>query len=98
MNSKDLKSILTSFSIVLFYFYATAGIVKLIMNTDNEYHFDGRVKFLFLLQILFFFIYVIGMYYLVGPYRIDSFYLVYIIFQIAYVIVGVFSNSLIKNK
>jgi hypothetical protein len=98
MDSKDLKSILTSFSIILLYFYATAGIVKLIMNTDDEYQFDGRVKFMFLLQILFFFVYVVGMYYLVGPYRINDFYLAYVIFQIAYVVIGVFSNSLIKNK
>lgn len=98
MDYKDLKSILTSLSIILIYFYATAGIVKLIWNTDNEYMFDGRVKFLVLLQILFFFIYVFGMYYIVGVYRINSFYLAYAIFQIIYVVVGVFSNSFIKDK
>lgn len=97
MDSKDLKSILTSLSIVLLYFYATAGIVKLIMNTDDDYKFDGRIKFIFLLQILFFFIYVIGMYYIVGPRHIEGFYLAYAIFQIAYVVIGVFSNSLIKR-
>lgn len=98
MDSKDLKSILTSLSIVLLYFYATAGIVKLIWNTDDEYMFDGRIKFIFLLQILFFFIYIFGMYYLVGVHRIDGFYLAYAIFQIAYIVIGTFSNLLIKNK
>jgi len=94
---KDLKSLLTSLGLILLYYYATAGIVKLIWNTDDDYRFEGRVKFLTLLSILFSIIYVFGIYYIVGSYHVDAFYKGFIIAQLIYVGLGVVLNMLIKR-
>jgi hypothetical protein len=96
--NKDIKSLLTSAGIVLFYVFATIGIVRLLWNTDNEYMFEGRVKFLILSSILFSLFYIIGIYHLVGPYHVDMFYKVLIYGQLLYIIVGLLSFTFIKPK
>ena len=51
MDYKDIKSLLSSLGFILFYIFATAGIVKLFWDTKDDYRFEGRVKFLLLFQI-----------------------------------------------
>ena len=51
--NKDLKSLLTSLGIILIYFVATAGIVRLLWNTKDDSIFAVRVKFLVTLSFLF---------------------------------------------
>lgn len=97
MDNKDIKSILTSLGIILLYQYATAGLVKLIWNTDDDYKFEGRVKFLSLLLVLCSIIYVFGIYYIVGVYRVDAFYKVFLIGQFIYVGLGVALNMVIER-
>jgi hypothetical protein len=98
MNDKELKSLFTSLGIILLYFYATVGIVKLFWNTDNDYKFEGRVKFLVLLSILVSIIYIIGAPYIVGLHKVDPYYKAFIGLQLIYVGVGLISNLLIKSK
>ena len=97
MDNKDFKSLLTSLGIILLYYYATAGIVKLIWNTDDDYKFEGRVKFLSLLSILSSIIYVFGIYYIVGLHYVDIFYTGFIVIQLIYVGLGITLNILIKR-
>ena len=94
---KDFKSLLTSLGLILLYRYATAGIIKLIWNTDDDFKFKARVDFISLLSVLFSIIYIFGIYYVVGIYRVDAFYKVFIIGQFIYVGLGVTLNLLIER-
>ena len=96
--NKDIKSLLTSAGIILFYVFATIGIVRLLWNTDNEHMFEGRVKFLILFSILFSLFYIIGIYHIVGPYHTDMFYKIFVYGQFIYVVVGLLSFTFIKPK
>ena len=51
--NKEIKSIAYTFIFLLIYLWATKGIVKLLFNTDDEYKFDGRVRFINYSLILF---------------------------------------------
>lgn len=48
-TDKLIKSLFASFTIILLYFFATIGIVKIFWNTDDFDMLEGRVKFLFLM-------------------------------------------------
>ena len=98
MDFKDIKSLLSSLGFILFYIYATAGIVKLFWNTKDDYQFEGRVKFLLLFQILVAIFYIIGIYHIVGPHKVNSYYTGYLVLQLIYVVVGIVANVLIKSK
>jgi hypothetical protein len=50
--NKDLKSILISLSIVLLYFYAAAGVIKIIWNSKKENVFDARVSFISVMMFI----------------------------------------------
>jgi hypothetical protein len=95
--NKDLKSLLTSLGIILIYFVATAGIVRLLWNTKDDSIFAVRVKFLVTLSFLFSFIYIVGIYHIVGPYHTEAFYKLFLAAQLIYVGVGLISSSLIKK-
>ncbi len=96
--NKNLRSLLQSLAVILFFFYATAGIVKLFWNTDNEYVFEGRVKFLTLLLFTISIFYVIGIYYVVGHSNVEFFYWIFIFLVLAYLVVGIIANLFIKSK
>lgn len=98
MDIKDIRSLFTSLGFILFYVFATAGIVKLLWNTDDYSRFEGRVKFLILFQILFFLIYIIGIYHIVGPRYTAPFYETYVWAQFIYVVIGLISYILLKRK
>ena len=97
MNPK-LKSLLTSAAIVFIFLFATLGIVRLFWNTDDSYKFEGRAKFIGILLILFTFVYVIGIYHIVGVARVDNYYFGLIIFLIVYLVVGVISYLFMPEK
>lgn len=84
----DVKSILWSLTIVGLYIIATVGVIKLFWNTDDEYMFEGRVKFILYLLILFNLIYIIGIYHLVGPHKTDLFYETLIYCHLLYLVIG----------
>ena len=98
MDYKDIKSLLLSLGFILFYIFATAGIVKLFWDTKDDYRFEGRVKFLLLFQILFFLIYIIGIYHIVGPRNTSTYYMGYLVTQIGYVVIGLVANLFLKRK
>jgi hypothetical protein len=96
--NKDLKSFFSVIGIFLLYLYATVGIIKLLWNTKDGYMFEGRVKFISIMMIVFSFIYIISIYHIVGPYNVGEFYKVFIGFHFAYLFIGTFSNLLIRSK
>jgi hypothetical protein len=96
--NKNLRSLLQSLAVILIFFYATAGIVKLFWNTDNEYVFEVRVKFLTLFLFTISFFYIIGIYYIVGHANVDPFYYVFIFIALAYLVVGIIANLFMKSK
>lgn len=93
----NVKSILWSLTIVGLYIIATVGVIKLFWNTDDEYMFEGRVKFILYLSILLNLIYVIGIYHLVGPYKTDLFYETLIYGHLLYLALGSLSY-IFKNQ
>lgn len=93
----DLKSLFSSIGFILLYIYSTIGIIKLFSYTDDEYRFEGKVKFLVLLSFLFSFFYIISVYHIVGPSRVEPFYYGFIIGHLIYIIVGAISNMLITK-
>ena len=95
--NKQLKSWAWSIAIVLLYFYATRGVVKLLWNTSNVHMFEGRVKFIMYLLFFFSLVYIVGIYHLVGSHNVDPFYKVFIGFHVIYLITGSFYNSLSKE-
>lgn len=97
MNS-NLKSLLSSVGFVFFYVFATIGIVKLLWPTEDEDKYEGRVKFLVLFQILFAFIYIIGIYWIVGVHNVDKWYIGFIIAQVVYSVLGLFSYIAIERE
>jgi hypothetical protein len=96
--NKNLRSLLQSLAVILIFYYATAGIVKLLWNTTNEYVFEGRVKFLVLLLFTTSIFYIIGIYHIVGPSQVDVFYYLYIFLALAYLAIGIIANMFIKNN
>ena len=96
--NKDLKSFMWSLAFILFYFYATAGIVKLFWNTKNEYMFSGRVKFLVYLHVLVTLIAIILPYHSLGPQNIDGLYRVIVIYHFVYIMLGFMIKFLSSDK
>ncbi len=96
--NKNIKSLLWSISIVLIYFYATKGAVRLFWNCSDKYQFDGRVKFLIYLHILISFILIIIPYHILGPQHVDSLYKGIIIYHVLFVTTGLASNLLLKER
>ena len=96
--NKDLKSFLSIIGIFLLYIYATAGMVKLLWNTKDNYMFEGRVKFISIMMTLLSFVYVISIYHIVGPFKVGEFYKLFIGFHFAYLFIGAFSNMIIKSN
>jgi hypothetical protein len=96
--NKQIKSAAYTLIFLLIYYWASKGIVKLLFNTNNEYRFDGRVKFINYSLVLFSLFYIIGIYHIVGPYHTESFYKYFIILNFIYLAVGNLFNSLITSN
>lgn len=97
MNPK-LKSLLTSAAIILIYFFATLGIVRLFWNTKDMDKFEGRAKFLILLLFIFSLVFIIGIYHIVGFEKVDNYYAGLIIFHAIYMVLGVIGFLFIDEK
>jgi len=94
----NLKSLLSSAFILLFYVFATIGIVKLFWNTNDEMVFAIRVKLILYISLLFSILYIFGLYYIVGIDNIDVFYKAFIIGQFIYCLFGITSYIFINKK
>ena len=96
--NKEIKSIAYTFIFLLIYLWATKGIVKLLFNTDDEYKFDGRVRFINYLLVLFSIFFIIGIYHIVGPYHTAGCYKMFIVFNFIYLVVGnIFNSTIVSN-
>ena len=95
-KSKDklVKSLFASFTIILLYFFATIGIVKLFWNTDDYYMLEGRIKSLFLM------IFVVTAFLIFVPYPflshggVDILYYAIFIIHALYLLVGIMAYIL----
>lgn len=96
--NKEIKSIAYTFIVLFIYLWAAKGIVKLLFNTDDEYKFDGRVRFINYFLVLFSIFYIIGIYHIVGPYHTAGFYKAFVIFNFIYLALGNISNALPANN
>ena len=96
--NKKLNSLAWSFAIVLLYFYATYGITRLLWNTKDWGLLEDRAKFLGYVLIVFSLVYIIAIYHIVGPYRVDWWYQVFILFHVIYLVVGSLVNLFSKRR
>ena len=94
--NKEIKSIAYTLIILLVYWWASKGIVKLFFNTNDKRKFDNQVKFLNYCFVLFSLVYLIGIYHIVGPFHTAGFYKAFIIFNLIYLVIGNIFNSFIN--
>jgi len=93
---RKVKSLLNSLIIILLYYFALVGIIKLFWNTHSEYQLEGRVKFLGLLLILVTIVGVIVPYHLFSMGMVDLIYQIIIAAHLLLLIVGGCSYLFLK--
>jgi hypothetical protein len=94
---KELKSLGYTLILFLIYYWATKGIVKVLCYNNNEDIFNARVRVINILLILFTITYIIGIYHLVGPVYIESYYKIFIFIHFGYIVIGNLLNSIIQK-
>lgn len=94
--NRNFKSLFNSVIVILLYYIAFNDIIKSSWNTTNQYQFEGRVKYLGLLIILFKIIGVILPYPLFNSQVLEVIYLVIIVGHISFLLVG--SNIYLLKK
>lgn len=87
--NRNLKSLGNSFLIILLYYLALKGLVKAFWNTDNEYQFKGRVKFLGFLLIISTAVIVILPYHLFNIEVVEVIYQLFIICHLLLLFFGI---------
>ena len=95
-KSKDklIKSLFASFTIILLYFFATIGIVKLFWNTDDHYMLEGRIKFLFLMLFVVTALLIFVPYHFLSHGGVDILYYTIFIIHALYLLVGIMAYIL----
>ena len=96
--NKEIKSIAYTLIILLVYWWASKGIVKLFFNTNDKRKFDNQVKFLNYCFVLFSLVYLIGIYHIVGPFHKAGFYKAFVILNFVYLALGNLVNSLVISN
>ena len=101
---KTIRSYLNSLIVILIFYYATRGIVKLLWNHNDKEVVKARTFFLFTSLFIGSFIYIIVTYHLVDGKTtlVQFFYKIYIFLAFVYVVVGIIydiiSNSNLTSK
>ena len=95
-KSKDklIKSLFASITIILLYFFATIGIVKLFWNTEDHYMLEGRVKFLFLMIFVVTAILIFLPYPFLSHGGVEILYYAIFIIHALYILVGIMAYIL----
>ena len=94
---KELKSLLIMLTIFGFYVYAIIGILKILNLTDNKKDFIKYVSSIMVFIFLFSLVYIIGIGILFTSHElIMSFYKVYIIINLIYLLLGNILNYFIN--
>ncbi len=97
MDSKKINSWLTSFVIVLLFYYAGRGWVKLSVRPKNYVLLSAWSKFIFLLHILLLFIFILIPLNFFG-YEIGHLMnIVFLIFEAIYISLGLFFDYLFET-
>lgn len=96
-TAKAIKSLLASVTVILLYFIATIGIVKLFWNTPNHYRFEGRIKFSFLLLLIVTLFLIFIPYHFLSYDAVTILYYAIIIFHGVYLLVGTLAYILINK-
>jgi hypothetical protein len=86
--NKETKSLINSLLVILLYYYALQGLVKLFWFTNDQGMFKGRVHFLGLLLILGTLFGVIVPYHVFSIHFVDLLYYGIIIFHLLVLLVG----------
>jgi hypothetical protein len=92
--NKETKSLINSLLVILLYYYALQGLVKLFWFTNDQDMFKGRVHFLGLLLILGTLIGVIVPYHLFPIFVVNIVYYIIIFCHLFILLVGCFYNVL----
>lgn len=101
---KTIRSYLNSLIVILIFYYATRGIVKLLWNHANEEVIKARTFILFVCLFFGSFFYIVITYHLVDgkTEMVHFFYKIYLFIAFLYIVVGVIydiiSSSNIKFK
>ena len=95
-KSKDklIKSLFASFTIILLYFFATIGIVKLFWDTDDFDMLEGRIKFLFLMVFVVTAILIFLPYPFLSHGAFDILYYSIFVIHALYILVGIMAYIL----
>ena len=98
---KSIRSYLNSLAVILFFYFATRGIVKLIWYDKNKEIVQARTYIIFVMSFLISLLYVIGIYHIVGPENTNFFYKIYIFLAFLYILIGIiydnYSNSILNK-
>jgi hypothetical protein len=92
--NKETKSLINSLLVILLYYYALQGLVKLFWFTNDQDIFKARVHFLGLLLILVTLICVIVPYHVFPMFVTNVVYHVLIFFHLFILLIGCFYNVL----
>jgi hypothetical protein len=92
--NKETKSLINSLLVILLYYYALQGLVKLFWFTTDQGMFKARVHFLGLLLILVTLICVIVPYHVFPMFVTNVVYHVLIFFHLFILVIGCFYNVL----
>jgi hypothetical protein len=92
--NKETKSLINSLLVILLYYYALQGLVRLFWFTNDQDMFKGRVHFLGILLILVTLIGVIVPYHVFPMSVTNVVYHVIIFFHLFILLIGCFNNVL----
>jgi hypothetical protein len=85
---KELRSLGYSLLVILIYYYAAKGFTQLVWDDEDKNKVSARARFICYILFLFSFIFVIAIYHIVGPYRTEEFYKIFLTSHIIYLVLG----------
>ena len=97
---KSIKSYLYSFLVILVFYYATRGIVRLFWNHTNQKIVRARTFILFVSLFFGSLFYIIVTYHLVGGKTeyVQVFYKIYLILAFIYIVLGLMYDIISEAK
>lgn len=100
--NKSIKSYLNSLAIILIFYFATRGIVKLFWKDKDKEIVRARTYIIFVAMFFLSLLYIVGIYHIVGPKNTNTFYKIYIFLAFIYLIIGIlydnYTNSILKKQ
>jgi predicted membrane channel-forming protein YqfA (hemolysin III family) len=98
---KTIRSYLNSLIVIFIFYFATRGIVKLFWKDKDKEVVNAKIYIIFVVLFLSSFIYIVGIYHIVGPANTNPYYKIYLFLAFIYLLIGIFydiySNSILKK-